>query len=358
MATAVVCHSCGSRIEVADDHARRKVRCPECGVMCEVVEAARAAPRPEKKRAEDPGQDSGQPEREAEELARQLWGDPDAPPPAKAPEPPRPAPDKMPAEESSFPVDRQRRRAAPPASPKRAAQTWTAEDEDASPYDVTGGVPRPCPACGRAMEAADLLCVGCGFDVRAGKKRGREYPPFQRSWEAGLSRDRRWSVFLMLAGSSLVLSAMTVVVFGVWFLSIGPWLGFLAMTSFLLGTFARIDMARDRRGNVKLTQTWYVCFVERPTQAIDLREYQGVVTGRSLDAGCFEWLIFFILLAYFIVPGVLWWYHVIRKTKFHTALTHSHNYPDVILYRGNSQEQAEEIAETLRDAAHLRYDRG
>ena len=99
-----------------------------------------------------------------------------------------------------------------------------------------------------------------------------------------------------------------------------------------------------------------IFFIRRPTQTLDLREYDSVVTGRSLDAGCYEWFIMFILLSYFVVPGVLWWYHVIHKSKFHAALG-SHGYPEITLYRGSSQERAEEIAEALRDAAHLGYDR-
>ena len=36
MSRSVVCHSCGKRLEVADDYRRNKVQCPGCGVMCQL----------------------------------------------------------------------------------------------------------------------------------------------------------------------------------------------------------------------------------------------------------------------------------------------------------------------------------
>src|SRR5262245_32744080 len=36
---SLVCHSCANRLEAPDTHAGRKVRCPECGVMCPVPTA-------------------------------------------------------------------------------------------------------------------------------------------------------------------------------------------------------------------------------------------------------------------------------------------------------------------------------
>src|SRR5438874_195362 len=47
MSIAFVCYSCGNRLEVAE-YTRKKIRCPSCGVMCEV-------PRPsDMTRSEEP----------------------------------------------------------------------------------------------------------------------------------------------------------------------------------------------------------------------------------------------------------------------------------------------------------------
>jgi hypothetical protein len=350
MAFSVICHSCGHRVELPEDFTRRKVRCPECGVMCEVTEATRSSPqRPSKQREETAPQD-------AEELARQLWSEPEPPkkkerPAAKA----TPQPQEEPAGTDEAPL----RMEEPVVTPRQAAVTWTEEDEDNSRYEVSGGLPITCPQCHRELPAGTVLCVGCGWDLKTGKKKAAlQYEPFQRYWEPWLSYEGRLNLFLAATLISFILSIIGAILADSWYFTLGPWVGFVATVAFLLGTFNRVDLARDRRGNARLTQTWRVFFVLRPTQTIDLREYDGVVTGRSLDAGCYEWLIMFILLAYFVVPGLLWWHYIIRKSKYHVALARSHGYAEIMLYRGNSQETAEEIAEALRDAAHLRYDRG
>jgi predicted RNA-binding Zn-ribbon protein involved in translation (DUF1610 family) len=355
MATSVVCHSCGHRIGLEEGFARRKVRCPECGVMCEVTEVARAAPAESR-----PARRAGTPstplreEQEAEELARQLWTEPEPQreQPLPEPEPPRPVRRRAAAPPSEeLPSDR------PSIPSPESSRTWTEEDEDSNPYDVATPL-RFCPECRRELEPQGILCVYCGLDLRSGKRRVQEFEPLHRQWEPGMPGSRRWALFVALSAGSLLLSILSAVMVGPWYVSAGPWAGFVVMMAFLLGTYDRIELVRDRRGLTRLTRTWYICFIQRPTTIIDLRHYESVVTGRSLDSGCLEWLIFFLLFPYFIVPGIIWWYHVIHKTKFHTALAHSHNYPEIILYRGNNPGQAEEIAATLRDAARLHYDRG
>src|SRR5438477_1337781 len=58
MPFSVVCHGCGQRLEVADDYSRRKMRCPECGVMCEipVSDKERAATRSARAKSPAPSQ--------------------------------------------------------------------------------------------------------------------------------------------------------------------------------------------------------------------------------------------------------------------------------------------------------------
>src|SRR5437660_9062997 len=52
---AITCHGCGKCFEVPDDYERRKVRCAECGVYCDLPEpakktgAARPSAEPAKK---------------------------------------------------------------------------------------------------------------------------------------------------------------------------------------------------------------------------------------------------------------------------------------------------------------------
>src|SRR5262249_59404596 len=47
MSVTLICNGCGGKVKVPEGHAKAKLRCPECGVMCEVPEEARgrAAPK-------------------------------------------------------------------------------------------------------------------------------------------------------------------------------------------------------------------------------------------------------------------------------------------------------------------------
>src|SRR5204862_4707907 len=114
------------------------------------------------------------------------------------------------------------------------------------------------------------------------------------------------------------------------------------------------ELTRDRRGRVTLTRAWRICFVQRPPQEIDLLPYAGVRVNLSREAGFFEWLICLNLLLYGIVPGVLWWYHVIQTDRYHVALTRDDGHSEEVLYRGNDAAVAEEVAAALRDAGRLR----
>src|SRR5205085_1443130 len=98
----------------------------------------------------------------------------------------------------------------------------------------------------------------------------KTYESVVRQWEAGMSYRRRLGIFLACQGVILPLGIVGSLLRGEPLMFLGPWLLFTALFSFILGTFDRIDLTRDRRGRVELTKTWRVCFLERPTMEIPL----------------------------------------------------------------------------------------
>jgi hypothetical protein len=126
------------------------------------------------------------------------------------------------------------------------------------------------------------------------------------------------------------------------------------LTAFLLGTFDRLVLARDKRGQVELTKQWLVCFIPQAPQRIDPREHEGIVTGQGHDAGFYEWFILFTLIPFGLLPAVVWWYVAIHRDTFQVALSRDHGYPATLVYSGGNQVQMEEIATALANATHLR----
>jgi hypothetical protein len=196
-----------------------------------------------------------------------------------------------------------------------------------------------------------VLCPSCGFDQEIGARRRRSYEPVQRTWEAGWPLPRRKRLFVIGQVVVVPLGLLGVWAFDTWSAFVGPWLLFSVMTGFLLGTYARTELTRTERGKVRLTQTWRVGFVERPTETLRLGEYEGVVSGKAPAPDFWDWFALLILLIMGVVLGILWWYFVIRPDSFFVALTRDHGYPERTLYWGWDEQQALDMENTLRAVA-------
>jgi hypothetical protein len=251
--------------------------------------------------------------------------------------------------------------APPPGSGEEAVPDLSvggpADDEDdGTPYLLNGGNDVPCPKCTNMLPPGGVVCTRCGWHLRRRKKLVKTYQPLARSWETNYSlRTRRtiWGGLQLLAFAGGV--AVNLTLFdGAWFSFVFSTIGFAVMTSFLLGTFDRLDLLRDEKGRVTLTKTRRVCFFTAVTLPIDVRNHEGVVTGRSSEVTGWEWLVFFFLLISGIIPGLVWWYYVIHKITFHAALARDHGFPSAILYQGWDEGQMRDIAVTVSGAAGLR----
>lgn len=328
MSTSVLCHACGHLTAVPAGFTRRRLRCPACGVLCDVPAPAAKAPAA---RAAAPTPAAAEPPAEppAPRAAR--------PEPRAEAAPPRP------------------RRAPPPRPQPR--QVATVDDaDDGRPYVLLDKEEPPCPQCGRPLEPGAALCSACGFNQATGEKAVRTYQEIDRAWESGISS--RWRRRFFLAGQALVLPLGLL---GSWhqgtpFAFLGPWLVFTALTAFLLGTYNRVHLARDRRGKVRLTRRWRIGFHALKPETIPLREYEGVVCGLTRDVDFWDWALCVFLLPWGLVPGVLWWYLVIHPDTYYVALSRHHGSPELSLYRGRSEALMHEIADTIRDAARLPRD--
>jgi hypothetical protein len=163
---------------------------------------------------------------------------------------------------------------------------------------------------------------------------------------------RRMMIFL--ACQSVMVVGMVVTLMSGYFGSFLPaWLLFTAMLSFLLGSYDRIDLTRNKRGQVRLTKTWRICFIAKAPQNVPLREYEGIQTGMADDTNYLDWALGFFLLPIGGIPGILWWLYVISADTFYVALTKDHGFPSMSLYRGFDRAKAYDIADTLQEVADM-----
>jgi hypothetical protein len=379
----IICEGCGQAVPIPEGYRRNKIQCA-CGVICVVPESARQeTDAPVRKHSAPAAKAPSAVEQEAE---RWLLDDepsspapPSEPPRFRDPEPAKePAPAKPAVFEMRFPCRRcgqlvRRQGECPscdadkmPVTAKEEPVWWPAVDapsdtdeEDPSPYAVEGADDVRCPECGFMLPPGSVLCVRCGYHLKKRKKIVKTYQSIARVWETNYSLSSRLILFAVIEGLALVVGLIGVLQggagFGVFF---GSFLGLSAMVSFLLGTFDRIHLTRDARGWVCLVKTWRVCFVPIEPKAIDVRDYGGIVSGQHSAVSVWEYWIFFFLLFFAFVPGLIWWYLAIYKITYRVSLSRDHNFPEQIVYSGWSEKQMKEIAYALRDAAGLSYDEG
>jgi hypothetical protein len=242
---------------------------------------------------------------------------------------------------------------APPRPEPEATPPATSPPEGEEGYRVTGTAEVRCPHCRKRLEPDVKICPGCDYNLETGEKPDKVFEPFQQRWEAGLSFRRRLTWFLVCQGLTLPLGVTAVFLTG----SILDFLigsgTFAALLAFLLGTYSRVDLARLENGRIVLTQTWRFCFFELRATKFRRNDYEGILTGTTYDIRGSDWIIFGLGIACGLVPGLLFWYFAMQKLSYYVALAKDHGFPSDYLYRGWSQEQSLDIAQTLHEISGL-----
>ncbi|HMC89357.1 MAG TPA: zinc ribbon domain-containing protein [Gemmataceae bacterium] len=336
---SVTCHGCGKQLVIPDGFARRKMQCPDCGVYCDVdLPGKKGLPAASKPVKQAPRQSAVDDEALFADAFRQ-------PEPARAaprpPVKPRAAKDPLPP-------------ASPVPSPKPPAAPEAEDPDDGSAYKVSGPDLIRCEECRKQLPVGTKRCPHCGYNFETGERPVKVYSEVYRVWEAGMPFTKRRLLFIACQILVLPMAVLGAVTTDHWAAFLTPWFFFTLLLAFLLGTFDRLELTRDKRGKVRLTKTWRVFFVSRPTQVIRIWDYEGVATGPA-DRSCLDWVICFLLLPAGIVPAVIFWYLVLFHENFHVSLTQHHGFPEMILYHGSNQDRVREIAETLHEVAEVPY---
>ncbi len=359
---AVICQGCGQSFPVPAGYARNKIQCPGCGVICPVPAGAeRAAPAAAGRgRAPRPAA----PATPFDEAP--VEADIEGPAPAPAPAPVL----LMPCRRCGRmirrlgecdctrglddPIPEEPGREPPSLSLDDAPARPAAEEEDEGGYDLSEPIGPSCPECRREMVRGTVVCVGCGFNVKTRKKLKRTFTPINRVWDADRSLANRLLWLAAAQGFHFFLGAILYSLAGTWMPAIITWPLLTVMLCFLLGTYSRIELVRDERGRVTITKRWRTLFIPMKPEVIDVRGYEGVVSGPWKDIGFLEWFVLISLLPWGIIPGAVWYYYAMHLPHYSVALSENHGQTSEYIYRGRSQEQMNEIADAVADACGFR----
>jgi ribosomal protein L37E len=342
MLNPVYCRGCGQRLEIPEGFAKAKLRCGDCGVYtdlpAELREQLAAAPRKEKPAAAA-----------APSAARPAESDSDVEdgytflvePAGEAP--PAPPSQNVPVAEL-----------VPDEPLERELLVQGTEEDDLNPYTVHGDAPtRPCPECGRRTNAKSKACIHCGFNFSTKAKAKRVYEPVRREWENGWPLQTRLSIFMGLQFLNFIMLVVSLIsgyspcaaLF-----AIGVTIGAQA---FLAGTFEKLILSRESKGKVKVTRIWRYCFFPRPPINVRWKEHESLSVVQSNDFSPVDWAFAIVLLGYGIVPGVLFWWFVIRPDKFTVYLCKDHGYPETPIFRTTNESMAKEILSVVSEVTTL-----
>ena len=242
---------------------------------------------------------------------------------------------------------------APPAGEPEILLTGT-NDDDFNPYTVRGDIPTAtCPECGKAIHEGVPKCKHCGVDFDAKRKAERVFAPVDQVWENGWPLQTRIKVFAILQVINLAVLLAPLMLEQSGGLFVSGAIVSAGLQAFLLGTFDRLHLTRNAKGKVVLTQMWRFAFIAGKPQTIRWKEHEGIRIAESDEIDLIDWLIGAILFFYGVIPGIFFWWYVLRPDKLDVMLCKDHGCPATLLCRTTNEQRAREIMTTISEVAML-----
>jgi hypothetical protein len=227
-----------------------------------------------------------------------------------------------------------------------------ADGTDSSAYEKTGEDIRECPFCHATVRPDVDVCGACGFMLTALKTEGTGQS-LARRWESGWSFRPRLIAFIICQVLSIA-SIVGGILAGLNpFTIVFPYLMYTGMTAFLFGSYNWVDLNRNKKGKLRLMQTWRICFKTRPPTTLKLREYEELAVGVEHSFDTTDWIVLLFLFLCGVLPGLWWWLYAGSRDTYFVSLCRDHGYPVVTLYRGWDQAKMEDMAETISKVARL-----
>lgn len=370
MTRQIHCGNCGGKIKLPAGFAKAKIRCGACGYYAAVPEEMRSAapagveappPLPKKKKARPapppPPSDDTPPETTT---PRRTVVTPveDSPPPEPPAKPAR-------ARARTNPRDTR-----PEFVPEEGTGTpyleGTQDEDDDRPYGVEGDGLMRCPECQGELPHDATFCVHCGTHLDDGRKvrpkKKRTYTPIDREFGEGFPLPTRLALMAGVLLLNVILTVVAVVSVadekGVdrYGIATGGVVFFInsGLQAFIIGSYSTLRVQRNERGKGTLTVTRRFCFLPTSPVTVEWKSLVGVGRLATHAGGILDWVTcVYLLVAAGCLPGVLFWWFVLKPERYHVVLCNLYGGVEETLFRGKDQQQAEEIAEVVAEATGL-----
>ncbi len=341
----VPCTNCGGKIPLPDRYAKAKLRCVHCGYYAEVPPEMRSLPP-------------------AEPEARSPFDEPKRKP-IPQPNPEIPAPKPTPKAKAKRRIDPRDFRpdfsSDESAGPPLLAGTQEVHDDEAVPYEVPGSGLKKCPECHGELPLDATLCVHCGINLVTGEAAPeREVKAMNRIYEEGFPFQWRLQIFIVLQFVNVVFLIGMMILTGKSFTSptslLSNLMGHLthiALQAFLLGSYDTLIVKRNNKGQAWLTRVRRIAFLKLPAWKIPWKRSIMVGIVPTAGSGIFTWIIMIYLCMMGFLPGIAFYFVVIRPERYQICLCDVYGGVEEIIFRTKSQEWAEEITAAVAQATGL-----
>lgn len=228
----------------------------------------------------------------------------------------------------------------------------TQDEDDDQPYAVPGSGLKPCPHCRVELPLNATFCVHCGSEIGTGRKsKKREYQPVREEWHEGWSPLLRIQLFV---GFVLI----DTIAFWISYFNGGPLsLMFIApqvfMQAFLIGSYDTLTLKRNLKGQSTLIRTRRIAFFTLTPVKLQWKESTGITLFGVHNPGVFSWMICAYLIVLGILPGLLFYWFVLRPEQFHVALCNVYGSTDEVIYHSKDRDHAIEVAKGVAETMNL-----
>jgi hypothetical protein len=338
---AMNCPDCGVKIVIPPDYSRKKIRCPGCGYYAAIPESLL--------------KDDNEPDLTPKAIN-------EATPKTEALRVAKPVPLPKGTLRPRFDLRDKRPNFEPDEPSGVPILKGTQDEDDEKPYGVPGTGLQPCPYCRQDLPLDATFCVHCGKSLGSGEKATRVHQAMVGYWEEGISLQTRYYIFAGMQVLNFVGAMLALVEQRKELLLVSTWISLIlfnvihiALQAFIVGSFESLSVKRDNKGKATLNRVKRLAFFPLKPIKIPWKNSTNISVAGSHNPGFSTWYICAYLFLFGCLPGILFYWFVIRPARFETVIGDVYGATDEVLYRTTDRAIAEEVSEFVQEATGLIY---
>lgn len=127
----------------------------------------------------------------------------------------------------------------------------------------------------------------------------------------------------------------------------------VALQAFIVGSFDTVNLKRNAKGQTTITRTKRIAFYPLVPMKIPWKKSTNLGIIGTHESGIVAWIFCIYLLMLGILPGVLFYWFVIRPELCQVNLCDVYGSTDEVLFRSRTREKAEEVTDFVIEATGL-----